>query len=169
MKLGIFPLVALLAGCAGHNVMEHYVPAHCNEAKRPFSTFSVQQVDMPGFIQGVIDESVTGALSRVGLRKEEAGDGDILVRLTFELIDRNPPPRVKDPFAEPVETSQINRFVVHVDVDIYDTRTNKRIWTGSMSRAHAIQGGETFHNDRAVLTISRTLNSMFAGLTTPCD
>ena len=89
--------------------------------------------------------------------------------VSFELIDRNAPPREKDPFAEPVATSQLNRFVIHVDVDIFDNRSSKLIWTGSMNRSHAIQGGETFHNDLAVLTISSTLDKMFEGLTTPCE
>jgi hypothetical protein len=159
--------VALLAGCASQVAMQHYVPANCHGATEPFSTFAVEQVNMPGFIQEVIDESVTGALVRAGLRQEDSGD--LNVRVTFELIDRNAPPREKDPFAEPVATSQLNRFVIHVDVDIFDNRSSKLIWTGSMNRAHAIEGGEIFHNDRAVLTISTTLDTMFEGLTSPCD
>jgi len=160
-------IAAVLAACAGQTRMEHYVPANCHAAAGPFSTFAIRQVNMPGFIQEVIDESVTGALERLGLQRNQPADLD--VRLTFELIDRNPPPRVKDPFSEPVATSQLNRFVVHVDVDIFDNRDGKLIWTGAMSRAHAIAGGETFHDERAVLTISRTLDAMFEGLTTACE
>jgi hypothetical protein len=159
--------VVALAGCASGATMQHYVPANCHGASEPFTTFSIRQVNMPGFIQDVIDESVSGALHRVGLEFSETPDLD--VRVGFELIDRNAPPREKDPFGEPVATSDLNRFVIHVDVDIFDTRTGKLIWTGAMNRAHAIQGGETFHNERAVLTISDTLDSMFEGLTTPCE
>jgi hypothetical protein len=159
--------VALLAGCASQSTMQHYVPASCHGATETFSTFAIEQVNMPGFIQGVIDESVSGALLRLGLKPSESAD--LNVRVSFELIDRNAPPREKDPFGEPVATSQINRFVIHVDLDIFDNRSSKLIWTGSMNRAHAIEGGETFHSDRAVLTISDTLDTMFEGLTTPCE
>jgi len=164
--LGLGALVAL-AGCVAHTEMQSYVPAHCHGATAPFSTFAIEQVNMPGFIQDVVEESVAGALSRLGLQEQEPAD--LNVRAEFELIDRNPPPREKDPFGEPVATSQLNRFVVHVAVDILDNRNGKLIWTGSMNRAHAIQGGETFHNDRAVLIISSTLDDMFEGLTTACQ
>jgi hypothetical protein len=166
MKYGGLLGAALLAGCAAQATLPHYVPASCHGATEAFSTFTVEQVNMPGFIQDVIDESISGALIRLGLQAKEAGD--LNVKVTFELIDRNAPPRVKDPFGEPVATSQLNRFVIHVDVDVFDKRSSKLIWTGSMSRAHAIEGDETFHNDRAVLTISRTLDAMFEGLMTPC-
>jgi hypothetical protein len=166
----ILGMAMLLGGCATQSSMRHYVPANCHGASVPFSSFVIEQVNMPGFIQGVIDESVSGALGRVGLNRSQ-GDvaADLHVKVSFELIDRNAPPREKDPFAEPVATSQLNRFVIHVDVDIIDNRSSKLIWTGSMNRSHAIQGGETFHNDLAVLTISSTLDEMFEGLTTACE
>lgn len=165
MRRGMLGLV-LLAGCAAQR-MEHYAPAHCHGASQSFDTYTVRQVDMPGFIQGVLEQSLDGSLARLGLRRDE--HGDVLVQLTFEQIDRNPPPRAHDPFGEPVMTSEVNRFVAHVEVDIFDTRTDDLIWTGSMSRAHAIRGGETFHSDRAVLIVSRTLDAMFQGLTKACE
>ena len=167
MKYGRSLGIALLvAGCATQTTMQHYVPANCHGATEQFSSFAIEQINMPGFIQDVIEQSVAGALTRRGLQSGKPAD--VTAKVSFELIDRNPPPREKDPFGEPVATSQLNRFVVHVDVDIIDNRSGKLIWTGSMNRAHAIEGGETFHDDRAVLTISSTLDTMFEGLTTPC-
>ena len=70
---------------------------------------------------------------------------------------------------EPVQTGTVNRFVTHLTVDVLDRRSEKVIWTGSMYRSHAIQGGETFHDDRAVLIIRKAYDDMFVGLTTPCE
>lgn len=169
-KFALLVGIAVLGGCSSQMQMQHYVPAACHGASHPFSTFSIEQVNMPGFIQDVMDESVAGALARIGLVRSE-GDiaADLNVTASFELIDRNPPPREKDPFDEPVATSDLNRFVIHVDIDAFDNRAGKLIWTGALNRAHAIEGGETFHDDRAILTISTTLDTMFEGLTTPCD
>jgi hypothetical protein len=167
--------ISLLAGCAAQNSVQHYVPANCHGVAEPFSTFSIEQINMPGFIQEVMEESVSGALTRLGLEKRSRADNssdnqvDLDVKVSFELIDRNAPVRDPDPFAEPVATSQLNRFIIHVDVDVFDTRSTKLIWTGSMNRAHAIEGGETFHNDRAVLEISSVLDTMFEGLTNACE
>ena len=70
---------------------------------------------------------------------------------------------------EPVQTGTVNRFVTHLEVDVLDQRTDNIIWTGAMYRAHAIQGGETFHDERAVLIIRQAYDDMFVGLTTPCE
>jgi hypothetical protein len=69
---------------------------------------------------------------------------------------------------ETVAPSELHRFVTHLTIDVIDQRSGALIWTGAIDRAHAIQGGETFHNERAVLQISQALDAMFVGLTTPC-
>ena len=63
----------------------------------------------------------------------------------------------------------MSRFITHLKVDVIDQRTDTLIWTGAMFRPHAIQGSETFHNDRAVLIIRQAFDEMFVGLDTPCE
>jgi hypothetical protein len=165
---GLAALLAVCSGCATSGAMDTYVPAHCHGVAEPFSTYTLQFVDVPGFIKDVIATSLEGALAAQSLDRAEPDKADITVLSTFFLIDRNPPPPDGDPFGEQVETGTVNRFVAHLKVDVIDRRTDSRIWTGAMYRAHAIQGGETFHNDRAVLIIRHAFDNMFVGLTTPC-
>ena len=68
-----------------------------------------------------------------------------------------------------MQTGGINRVVTHLKVDLVEQRTEQIIWTGAMYRSHAIAGGETFHDDRAVLIIRQAYDDMFAGLTTACE
>ena len=125
---------------------------------------------MPGFIEGVISTAAEGALAAQGLEEAPSpADADVAVINSFYLIDRNPPPPETDPMGEPVQTGTVNRFVTHLEVDVLDQRTDKVIWTGAMYRSHAIQGGETFHDERAVLIIRQAYDDMFVGLTTPCE
>ncbi len=163
-------LAVVLAGCASSGEMDLYVPHACHGAAEPFSTYSLSFVEVPGFIEGVIESAAQGALAAQGLSEAENPDeADVGVINTFYLIDRNPPRPQGDPMGEPVQTGTTNRFVTHLEVDVIDQRTEQIIWTGAMYRSHAISGGETFHDERAVLIIRQAYDDMFVGLTTPCE
>lgn len=178
-----------LSACAA-DTMNPYVPAHCHGTAEPFHTFVLEYHDVPGFIFEVIDTSLAGALQRQGLSAAAADQADVKVVSTLEVIERNQPVDAVsesspitggDPFhypagspsahpmGETVAPNELHRFVTHLTVDVIDQRTSALIWTGAIDRAHAIQGGETFHNEIAVLQISHAFDEMFVGLTTPCE
>ncbi len=157
----------VLTGCAS-GTMNAYVPAHCHGVAEPFSTYTIEYHAMPAFIHGVIDTSLHGALARAGLSEAEADAADIRMRVELEVIERHNEPTWSDPMGEPVAPNELHRFVTHLTLDLQDRRTGELIWTGAVDRAHAIRGGETFHNERAVLLISNTFDAMFVGLTEPC-
>jgi hypothetical protein len=160
----------LLGSCASSGAMDLYVPHACHGVAEPFSTYTLSSVEVPGFIEGVIETAAEGALAAQGLEAAvNPDDADVAVVNTFYLIDRNPPPLQGDPMGEPVQTGTTNRFVTHLKVDVIDQRTDQIIWTGAMYRSHAIVGGETFHDDRAVLIIRQAYDDLFTGLTTPCE
>jgi hypothetical protein len=180
-------LAMLLSGCAD-NPLQPYVPAHCHGAAEPFDSYTLEYVEVPGFIVSDIDTSLQGALARQGL--EAAGDpaeADVRIVSRLRLIDHNAPPLVdqprnsldsepdnlvagplRDPFGQSMGEVPLNRFVTHLSVEIFDLRSGDLIWVGSIDRAHAITGGETFHGERAILQISNAFDEMFQGLTTPC-
>jgi len=165
------------------------VPAHCHGSANTFATYTVVYEGVPGFIVDVVDTSLRGALDRQGLSASEApAAADIVVASTLEIIDHNPPKDLvgrnstkpsrsdypmgqplRDPFDQGLDANQLNRFVTHLMIDVIDQRTDTLIWKGSIDRSHAIMGGETFHDARAVLQISQAFDEMFVGLTTPCE
>jgi len=149
--------------------METYVPAQCHGAAAPFSSYTLQFVEVPGFIEGVIQTSISGGLAALGMTESTPAEADVNIVSSFFLIDRNAPQQEGDPFGEQIQTGSINRFVTHLKVDVHDQRSDRVIWTGSMHRSHAISGGETFHNDRAILIIRQAFDEMFVGLLTPCE
>lgn len=158
-----------LKGCAGTEPMTHLVPQHCNLAAAPFETFAIQQDAMPGFIEPVVAQALTGALERQGLRA--AGDpagADVTAVARFSMIDRMPDRGSRDAFGDPVAPGEITRFVAHVEIRLVDNRDDSLIWQGSMDRPHAIVGRETFHDERAVLIVSATLDTMLQGVKNPC-
>jgi len=158
-----------VTGCSTTTAMDTYVPDRCHGMADPFASYALEFIEVPGFIDEVIATALRGALANQGLEETDAASADVRVVNTFFLIDRNPPPEEVDPFGEQVQTSDINRFVTHLKVDVVDRRTGSMIWTGAMYRPHAIQGGETFHNERAVLIIRQAFDEMFVGLNTPCE
>jgi len=170
LQIAVLALLgSMLSACSMTPVMETYVPARCHGSARPFTTYTLEHRNVPGFILQVVDVSIRSALDRQGLSVVDEADADVLVRTELDVINRNPPPAEGDPFGEPVATSQLNRFVTHLVVNVIDRRTDQLIWTGAMDRAHAIEGGETFHDDRAIAIITQAFDDMFVGLTTPCE
>ncbi len=160
----------LLAGCATENLMSHYVPEHCNGATAPFASFTIRQESMPGFIEPVVGRALEGALQRQGLRLAPDGaSADVTVVARFSMITRAPEAGSEDPFGDSVAPGPVSRFVAHVDLDLLDNRDGSLIWKGSMDRSHAILGGETFHDERAVLIVSHTLDNMLEGVMDPCS
>jgi hypothetical protein len=159
----------LIQGCATSGAMETYVPARCHGVATPFTTYTLQFVEVPGFIEPVIETSLNGALAAIGLSAASPGDADVKIVNSFFLIDRNPVVEEGDPFGEEIQTGSVNRFVTHLKVDLVDQRNDAIIWTGAMYRPHAIHGSETFHDDRAILIIRQAFDEMFVGLLTPCE
>ena len=52
----------LMAGCAAASAMRSHVPAHCHGASAPFTTFAIEQVEVPGFMTPVLADALEGAL-----------------------------------------------------------------------------------------------------------
>ena len=167
-------LAAVLAGCVGQgDPTDGYVPAHCHGATAPFATFAIRQESVPGFIEPVLQTALEGALLRQGLaRVANGGAADVTMVARFALIDLDPqgePGAVEvDAFGDRVVPGRITRFIAHVDLELVDNRDGALVWRGAVDRHHAILGGETFHDERAILIISDTLDRMLDGITRPC-
>ncbi len=159
----------VLSACAATRGMEVQVPEACYGNAAPFSTYTLTFVSVPGFIEQPIETAAEGALQSLGLKPAETpAEADLDVVSSFFAVDRNPPPQQGDPMGEHMQAESVNRFVAHLKVDVRDQRTGDVIFSGSMYRDHAVAGGETFHNERAVLLIRRAFDEMFVGLTKPC-
>jgi hypothetical protein len=164
----------VLAGCAGgRDVMSSHVPVRCHGATAPFETFDLRQEDMPGFIEPVLETALSGSLARVGLRRiESAAVADVTMVARFSLINLNseagPEGIRSDAFGDRVVPGAVTRFITHVDLELLDNRDGALVWRGTMDRPHAILGGETFHDDRAILIITDTLDGMLRGIRDPC-
>jgi len=178
----------LMTSSCSTNTMTPYVPAHCHGQAQPFKSYVLEYKDVPGFILDVINTSLNGALERQGLTAAAETQADVKVLSTLEVIEHSSSrPTASEPvvggdafgvpagaseheiMGETVAPNELHRFVTHLTIDVIDQRTNQLIWTGAIDRAHAIQGGETFHDERAVLQISQAFDQMFVGLTTPCE
>jgi len=174
-RLSLVLLVAgWLSGCAGdRDIMSSHVPIRCHGAAAAFETFDLRQEAVPGFIEPVLETALAGSLAREGLRRADPGvRADVTMIAHFSLINLNPEPepgsRRADAFGDRVVPGQITRFIAHVDLELRDNRDGALVWRATMDRPHAILGGETFHDERAILVLSSTLDAMLRGITEPC-
>lgn len=170
----VFTVALLLTACASdRDVMSAHVPSHCHGAATPFRTFAIRQEDMPGFIEPVVRQALLGSLAREGLQQAPEGVApDVTVVARFAMVDLSPEGAAGEPgqdaFGDRVVPGAVTRFIAHVDLEMLDNRDGGLIWRGSMDRPHAILGGETFHDERAVLIVSNTLDDMLRGIREPC-
>lgn len=165
----------LLAGCAASSAMRSHVPAHCHGASAPFTTFAIEQVEVPGFMTPVLADALDGALLRAGLEHAAAGSApDVTLRARYAQVNRagfdgdGQVAGRSDGFGEPVAAGSLVRFVAHLDLELLDNRDGALVWRATMDRPHAITGGETFHGDRARLLLATTLDRMLRGVRVPC-
>jgi len=171
--LAVALLLGGFGGCAAQDAMRAHVPASCHGAAAPFQTFTILQEDMPGFMEPVLADALDGALLRAGLTRAANERADVTMVARFSMITRQPGPELEaeysDAFGDRVTPGAITRFVAHVDLELLDNRDGNRIWRGTMDRPHAIVGGETFHDERAILILATTLDRMLRNITVPCS
>ncbi|HSG91330.1 MAG TPA: hypothetical protein VLA56_19090 [Pseudomonadales bacterium] len=194
--LTILVLVSgVLAGCQATKPVATWSPDHCHGAREPFSTFHLVQTDVPGFKAPIMAEAVTAAMRRIGVQPvAEEVPADVTLRLSVRLVRRGGaalpsdtpdpsdtadvldmpdmpdlPHRADETLLEAGASDPQSRFTAHADLELFDERSREIVWKGTMERAHAISGAETFHDGRAAALIEAALNELFEGLTRPCE
>jgi hypothetical protein len=159
----------LLGACSGVRPVSTWVPAACHGATAPFSSYTLEMTDVPGFKEPIMEGAIVAALDRRGLRRTAPDAADVRVLLRVTRIDRDAPAVAAEPVTEPVPTAAVSRFTAHADVEVFDLRDGRLIYKAGMDRDHTISGAVTLHDARAEALVAAALDRALEGIAIPCD
>ena len=134
----------------------------CCEAEfQRYATYQVQITNAPGFLEPYLRGGVQAALNRKGL-EETIDTPDVMVKLIFDQIFLTPESQATDYFGEGVEPGSATRFMAAVAVDMIDTRSERIVWSGRLSRIHNDPIGQPRGNDHKMQGIIDGFSELFA-------
>jgi len=155
-------MVALLSACAARPTrVSTEVTVCCDAEFHRYETYSVNLVNVPGFLEAYLRGGLGNVLSQKGLR-ETIDDPDLRVNLLFDQVFLTPESEEKDYFGEGVDPGIATHFMAAVSVDVIDTSTDRMVWSGRLSRIHHDPHGQPRGNDHKMQGIIDAFAELFA-------
>lgn len=112
------------------------------------TAYDVQVVNMPLFLRDYIVAEFDNAFQEKGLQRN-AGNSDLRVVLRYNHVNLNPQQEEIDPFVR-IESMNLElNYIAQIEIEMYETSSNRQIWAGSISRIHQVVPGEYMHEQLA--------------------
>ena len=148
VRTALFALVAVLGGgCAGHSPALDISEVDCCGAPRAdFTGYRLELHEMPGFLKPYVQDSLRAALNATGLAEEAAAP--LVATVDFVRTAEASAAHVDD-FEGHLEPGGGARFVAQLKLTLTDTRSGRRVLTGTLSRLHQVVPGDYMHEGRA--------------------
>lgn len=156
--------LALLTACAYRPAITSQAGYSDTGSAASLHTYRVEFVDMPEFLKPMLRDEVSRVLSPKGLAYTE-GEADAVLLMTF----------VNEPLPSDVELAGTEagdgaiseqvvaaRFNARVEVEVRDSVTGERIWTGWISRRHYVPDGAYMHDAPARQAMREAFAGVFA-------
>ncbi|MDH4071775.1 MAG: DUF4136 domain-containing protein [Gammaproteobacteria bacterium] len=153
--------LTLLSGCVSQPTIATDVSYCCQTGTEGISTFRVEFEDTPEFLKPMLRDEAATALNTRGLRYTE-GEAHAVLRMTFinKTLERD---------QERVEAWERTapgggvRFIALVELELTDSVTGERLFSGSMQRVHTVYEGSYMHDAPARAAMREAFTEMFAG------
>jgi len=159
MKIGKAALIVAIIvvsvvtdGCAHRNFGVGSAVLNCCSDNEPYTSFSLTLMDLPEFLKTTMEEEFTIAFGKKGMHRDEARR-DLIVELNAMQTNLNKPV-VKDQFSTHLAPGDNLRFQADMLIEMYDSATNKLIWSGSIGRIHDVVPGERMQMEKARTAIA---------------
>lgn len=145
----LFVAVVLLSACTQTGSQIGVSPTLCCPGDyASYRTYGVETDNMPLFLRDYVIAEFDAAFQQKGLVRNDRIN-DVRVVLRYNHINLNPDQQEIDPFVR-IEalTVEIN-YVAAIEIKIKESRTDKLVWAGTISRIHQVTPGEYMHEERA--------------------
>lgn len=164
-------LALVLTACAAQPPVTTAVSYRYAPAAADIGSYRVEFVDMPEFLKPMLRDEVSRVLAGHGLGYTES-EADALLLMTF---DNQPLPSAVARSGSDTEgvaaTEQVvaARFNAVVILELSNTVTAERIWSGSLGRVHYVTEGAYMHEEPARRAMRDALRRIFADFPTAFD
>jgi len=160
--IAVLALTGLFAACAGSQPrLDVEVDTCCEAPFERYASYRVSMTNVPGFLEAYLRGGLDTVLAQKGLRPT-LDTPDLDVRLIFDQVFLTPESAQADYFGEGVAPEDATRFMAAVSVDVIDTRTERIVWSGRLSRIHNNPHGQPRGNDHKMQGIIDGFSALFA-------
>lgn len=154
-----------LAACAALPTIGTDVDYCCQQGTEGIHTFRVEFEDTPEFLKPMLRDEISIVLNGKGLEYTE-GDAHAIVRMTFVNKTLEQEPEHQESWERTAPGGGV-RFIAQVLVEMRNSVTGERLWSGSMQRVHNVYEGSFMHDAPARAAIRNAFAEIFADYPNP--
>jgi hypothetical protein len=146
-----FLVFLLLSACAADNTRIDTATTSCCPQNH-YETFSVTAENIPAFLGPLMVSNFSVAFANRGMQPVIEG-GDLNVVLRYEQTNLSRVDEDRDDFEERIATGQTTRFIARIVIEMYDSKTDKIVWSGHVQRLHDVGPGDYMHTGNASIAL----------------
>jgi hypothetical protein len=163
LKRGVFLALVyvLLVGCSSLPPIATDTNYENVAGASGISTYRVEFQDMPEFLKPMLRDAASIVLSSKGLDYTE-GDAHAVLLMSFVPKPLTSGDESRDDFSGALSPGGDTRFIAEVHVDLKNSVTGERIWSGMLSRYHSVSMGTYMHDAPARVAMSQAFVDLFA-------
>ena len=152
----------VLGGCTGTSMqIGTTLTLCCPGSYSEYSDYGVEVVNMPLFLRNYVVDEFDAAFQEKGITRDDRIN-DLRVVLRYNHINLSSDQQEIDPFIR-VEAINVElNYIATIEIEIFETSTNRQVWGGSVSRIHQVVPGEYMHEDRARPAFEQAFRTVLA-------
>jgi hypothetical protein len=150
-----------VASCGSLPTVASSVDYCCQTGTDSIKTFRVDFEDMPEFLKPMLRDEASIVLGAKGLDYVE-GDAHAILLMKFVNRTLESGDAARDEAWETIAPGGGVRFIAEVKVELKESVSRERLWSGTMSRLHNVYEGSYMHDAPARAAMRNALQIIFA-------
>ena len=148
--IAVLAMVGILASCStAYSPQIGSSPLLCCPGNyESYTEYSLRTAEMPIFLRDYVVAEFERAFDQKGLSRNDQTH-DVEVVLTYNHVNLYPDQQDIDPFVRMESLNVELSYVAQIVIDVIETATGEKVWSGAISRIHQVTPGEYMHEERA--------------------
>jgi len=145
----LLAVLFLVSSCAQTGSQIGAAPVVCCPGNyASYARYGLETENMPLFLRDYVISEFDAAFQPKGLMRNDRSN-DVRVLLRYNHINLNSDQEDIDPFVRVEALTVELNYVAAIEIEIVESRTDKLVWAGTISRIHRVSPGEYMHEERA--------------------
>lgn len=156
----------IVVACGTGPAISTDVNYYCRPEADKVSTYRIEFEDMPEFLKPMLRDEISIVLDTKGFEYTE-GDADAVLKMTYFNRTLSGPDEARDEAWETISPGGGVRFIAEVGIELTNTVTREKIWSGAMRRLHNVYEGSYMHDARGRAAMRNAFADLFADCPDP--
>lgn len=165
-SFGVVTAIMLFVACSSMPPIATDVDYEYGAGAAAIKIFRVEFVDVPEFLKPMLRDEVSIVLAGKGLDYTE-GDAQGILQMSFVQRPLMPIDSDRDDYESSVLSGGGTRFIGEIHVEMRNSVTQERIWSGVLSRYHNVTLGSYMHEVPAREAMRAAFTQLFLDYPNP--